>query len=478
MQLGSLKIIPFPKAAARRTVHEIAFLPAALEITESPPSPIGRAIGVTIVGAFCFAVAWASFGKVDIVVTSSGRIVPSGGAKVIQPFETGVVSAIHVRDGQKVKTGDVLIELDPTMNAAEHDRLNDDLVAAKLTVARLRAALAWQPSSGADPLNAFEPPEGASSAQIETERQYLASQIAEQNSKIAEIDRQTAQKEAERATVTAQTAKLEATIPLLQQRVDVRKTLYDKALGSKLVYLQDKQDLVGMEQDVAVEQSRAHEADAAIASLRESRNEAEADFRRTIFGELTKAQAQAAGLAQDTMKAARRTALQILTAPVDGVVQQLAVHTIGGVVTPAQALAVVVPVASPIEIEAILANRDIGFVHAGQEVAIKVETFSFTRYGLIHGSVMSVSRDAVTTASPPDHGNGGGGSAGAEQPRQESNYIARVALDQTRMKIDGHEEQLTPGMAVAIEIKTGSRRIISYLLSPLEKNFKESMQER
>ena len=354
----------------------------------------------------------------------------------------------------------------------------NDLVAAKLTVARLRAALAWQPSSGADPLNAFEPPEGATNAQIETERQYLASQIAEQNSKMAEIDRQTAQKEAERATVTAQTAKLQATIPLLQQRVDVRKTLFDKALGSKLVYLQDKQDLVGMEQDVAVEESRAHEADAAIASLREARNEAEADFRRTIFGDLTKAQAQAAGLAQDTMKAARRTALQALTAPVDGVVQQLAVHTIGGVVTPAQPLAVVVPVASPIEIEAILANRDIGFVHAGQEAAIKIETFNFTRYGLIHGSVISVSRDAVTSASPPDHGNGGGASAGGEQPRQESNYIARVALDQTHMKIDGRDEQLTPGMSVSIEIKTGSRRIISYLLSPLEKNFKESMQER
>ena len=477
MQLGSLKIVPFPKAAARRTIHEIAFLPAALEIIESPPSPIGRGIAVTIIAAFCFAVGWASFGMVDIVVTASGRIVPSGGAKVIQPFETGVVSAIHVRDGQKVKAGDVLIELDPTMNAAEHERLNNDFIAAKLTVARLRAALAWEPGSGADPLNAFEPPEGATNVQIETERQYLASQIAEQSSKIAEIDRQTAQKEAERATVSAQTAKLQATIPLLQQRVDVRKTLFDKALGSKLVYLQDKQDLVGMEQDVAVQQSRGHEADAAIALLREAHNEAVADFRRTIFAELTKAQAQAAGLAQDTMKAARRTALQALAAPVDGVVQQLAVHTIGGVVTPAQALAVVVPVSSPIEIEAMLANRDIGFVHAGQEAAIKVETFNFTRYGLIHGSVTSVSRDAVMTESPPDHGNGGGGDK-AEQPRQESNYIARVALDQTRMTIDGREEQLTPGMSVAVEIKTGSRRIMSYLLSPLERNFKESMQER
>ena len=135
-----------------------------------------------------------------------------------------------------------------------------------------------------------------------------------------------------------------------------RKTLYDKALGSKLVYLQEDQDLVGMKQDVPVQQSRLHEADAAIASLREARNEAEAEFRRSVFADLTKAQARAAGLGEDVVKAARRTGLQKLIAPVDGVVQQLAVHTVGGVVTPAQPLAVVVPVDE--------SDRDRG--HAGQ----------------------------------------------------------------------------------------------------------------
>ena len=262
---------------------------------------------------------------------------------------------------------------------------------------------------------------------------------------------------------------------MLQQRVDVRKT-FRQGPRSKLIYLQDSRTLSAGAGRCSRGEPRRTRPTPPSPRCDETRNKTEADFRRTILAELTKCKRKPTGLRRTRSKAAQRTALQSLTAPVDGVVQQLAVHTIGGVVTPAQPLAVVVPAESPIEIEAMVANRDIGFVHAGQEAAIKVETFNFTRYGLIHGSVLSVSRDAVTSASPPDHANGG--ASGGEQPRQESNYIARVALDQTRMKIDGQDEQLTPGMSVTIEIKTGSRRIISYLLSPLEKNFKESMQER
>src|SRR2546430_13732502 len=135
------KIIAFPQRQVRRSEHELAFLPAALEIAETPPSPIGRAIGATIIALFCLALAWA-FGSVDIVATAPGKIIPSGRTKVIQPFETGVVRAIHVRDGQSVRAGDVLIELDPTMSEAEAGHLKSDLVAAQLDVARLRAALA------------------------------------------------------------------------------------------------------------------------------------------------------------------------------------------------------------------------------------------------------------------------------------------------------------------------------------------------
>jgi hemolysin D len=190
-------------------------------------------------------------------------------------------------------------------------------------------------------------------------------------------------------------ARLEVTIPLLEERVDVRKRLFDKQLGSKLLYLTEYQDLVGQQHDVLVQKSRYTELDAAIGALTESRTKTVAEYRRGLFDELVKAQQKAAGLIQDVTKAEQRTKLQLLTAPVDGVVQQLAVHTVGGVVTPAQGLAVVVPVDSHLEIEAMVSNRDIGFVHAGQEVEIKVDTFSFTRYGLLHGEVLSVSQDGV-----------------------------------------------------------------------------------
>src|SRR5258708_4061188 len=145
------KIIPFPqKEDIRRSEEELALLPAALEIVETPPSPIGRAIGVTVIALFCLALAWASFGTVDIVATAPGKIIPTGRTKVIQPFETGVVRAIHVRDGQNVKSGDLLIELDSTINGAELDHLKSDLVSADLEVARLRSEM----SENANPLDA------------------------------------------------------------------------------------------------------------------------------------------------------------------------------------------------------------------------------------------------------------------------------------------------------------------------------------
>jgi hemolysin D len=472
---ASRNIVPFPRAEVRRHRHEIAFLPAALEITESPPSPIGRAIGATIIAVFCIALAWASFGSVDIVATATGKIVPGGRSKLIQPFETGVVRAIHVRDGQSVTAGDVLIELDPTMIEADQERQKSDLIAAELDVARLRAALAE------DPLAAFHPPQGASPAQIEMHRQFLINQRAEQDAKLAEIGRQQGQKEAERSTTSASVAKIQATIPVLQDRIDIHKTLLDKGLASKITYLSELQDLVGLQQDIVVQQSRLREVDAAIALLKETRARTAVEYRRTVYDSLAKAEQKAAALAQDVIKAEQRTKLQRLTAPVDGIVQQLAVHTVGGVVTPAQALAIVVPTGNQLEIEAMLSNRDIGFVHAGQKAEIKVDTFNFTRYGLLHGEVLSVSSDAITRdrqQSAPNDRTAGATTSTSEPKGQELEYAARVSLDRTDMQVDEKLVKLAPGMAVTVEIKTGARRIISYLLSPLARYKQEALRER
>ena len=467
----------FPFRRESRKNHERAFLPAALEIVETPPSPIGHAIAGTIMALFCLALVWATFGHVDIVASASGKIVPSGRVKLIQPFEIGVVRAIDVRDGQSVKAGDTLIELDPTMTAAEQEHIRSDLIAAQLDAARLRAVL----SDGDNPEAAFQPPDGASADLIAMQKQFLLRQTEEYRDNLAALDRQRAQKEAERDAIAATISKLDADEPIIQQRVDIRKTLVDKELGSRLTYLETLQQLTENEKDMSIQRKRLDEANAAIAGLIDTRAQTAAEFHRKLFGELNEAERKAAGLGRDLVKAVERTKLQVLTAPVDGVVQQLSVHTVGGVVTPAQQLAVVVPSDTVLEVEAMISNRDVGFVHPGQDVQIKVDTFNFTRYGVLHGKVSSVSQDAIVRDVPPDRPKDGVTDAEntSSEPRgQELNYVARVSLDQTQMQVDETVAKLSPGMAVTLDIKTGSRSILSYLLSPLLKYKHDVLRER
>ena len=461
----------------RRRFDELAFLPAALEIVETPPSPLGRATAFSIIAVFAVALAWACLGTVDIVAIAPGKLIPSGRTKTIQPFETGVVRSINVHDGQVVRSGDVLIELDTTITAAELGHLKADLLAAQLEVARTKAALTRK----TDPLAGFIPPADATPAQIEMHRRYLVSQAAEQDAKLAAIDQQVKQKEAERATFAASMEKLKATLAPLQQRVEIRQQLFQKELGSKLLYLTEYQDYLGQQQEILVQQSRASEADAAISVLVETRVKAVAEYERGLFEGLAKAEEKAAGLTQDVIKAEQRTSLQKLTAPIDGMVQQLAIHTIGGVVTPAQMLMLIVPTESRLEIEAMVSNRDIGFVEPGQDAAIKIDTFNFTRYGLLHGKVLSISQDAITRNKPEDRANEGtpGAETTSSEPKgQELVYAARVAIDRSQMNIENKRVNLSAGMAVTVEIKNGSRSIISYLLSPLLRYKQESMRER
>ena len=341
-------VISFPLTREQREKHDIDFLPAALEIVETPPSPIGRAISGSIVTLFCLGLIWASFGHIDIVTSAPGKIVPSGRVKLIQAFETGVIRAIHVRDGQHVKEGDKLIELDPTMTEADQDHIRNDLLAAQLDMARLHAEL----SDGDHAQSIFRVPESARPDQIATQRQFLAKQIEEYRTKLGTLDRQRTQKEAERDTVAASIAKLEASQPILEQRLDILKTLSDKGLGSKITYLEALQLYTDNQQELVVQKSRLNEAGAAVAAISAARAQEAAEFQRKLFTDLTEAERKASILTSDLVRAEKRTKLQVLTAPVDGVVQQLAVHTIGGVVSPAQQLAVVVPSDSGLEVEA------------------------------------------------------------------------------------------------------------------------------
>lgn len=301
---------------------ETEFLPASLEIVETPPSPASRLIAAALIAFFAIALLWAGFGKIDIIATASGKIVPTGRTKLIQPFETGVVRAIHVQDGQAVTKGDVLLEIDTTINEAEQKRLQQEYVEAALDAARLRAALMI--SVDAEP--ELKPPEEATPQQVETARTLLTSQLHEIRAKLESLDQQTAKEDANRAAVDATIAKLTESIPMLEKRTAMRKTLADKGYGSKLDYLSTQQDLVEHQHELLVQQSRLAEAAGSAASLRQQRAQAEAEYKRTTLSDLQTAAQKAASLHEQAIEADQKYRLQTLTAPVDGTVQQLAVH--------------------------------------------------------------------------------------------------------------------------------------------------------
>lgn len=440
-----------------RLAHEAQFLPAALALQETPVSPAPRVAMWLLIGFAVLAVLWASFGRIDVVATAQGKVVPSDRTKTIQPFEVATVKAIHVTDGQQVQAGEVLMELDATTAQADQDRLQGDLGVALLQVARGRAMLAALDSAGALILVR---PDGVDQAQFDEAQRLLAGQMAEFRAKQSRIDAETARREAELRSTQALVRKLEQTLPMATQRAQDFKNLVDQNFVSKHGYLEREQVRIELEADLANLRSRLKEIDAALREARGQRAELLAETRRVSLGSITEGQQKVAALEQDLLKADSRGKLMRLTSPVDGTVQQLAVHTVGGVVTPAQPLMVIVPRDNPLEVEAFLENKDIGFVNPNQDAEVKIETFQYTKYGTIHAKVTSVSLDAIN------------------DERRGLVYSTRVKMGKASMNVGGTQVSLSPGMAVSVEIKIGQRRVVEYFLAPLLQHTSESLRER
>ena len=434
--------------------QELEFLPAVLEIQESPPSPLGRIMLWVFVAFFIIAIAWAIIGKIDIVAVAQGKIIPGDRIKVIQPLEIGTVRAIHVHEGQTVAQGDPLIELDATSSGADQQRLRSELMTAQLDAARLRALSATAPEA------AFTVAAHADRTQAALQKQMLRNQIEEQAARLSALDSAITQRQAEYATTQDTVAKLEATLPLITQRTQSLKNLADKKLAAENTWLELEQQRLEQHHDLATQRNRLKEITAAIASAEQQRRALHAEFKRTSLTELAKTEERITALHQELIKAQQRTTLQRLTAPVSGVVQQLAIHTVGGVVTPAQQLMVIVPNEHTLEVEALVQNKDIGFVYAGQAAEIKIETFPFTKYGIIDAQIRHISNDAIA------------------DEKLGLIYTARVLMKKSIINVDGKPVNLTPGMAVTVEIKTGKRRLIEYFLSPLLQYGQESVRER
>lgn len=449
-----------------RPRHELQFLPAALEVIDTPAPPLPRAAALVMTALLAAVVAWSVLGRVDIISTAPGRIVPAGGSKVVQPLEAGTITAIAVHDGMSVHKGDVLVELEPTATMADQARAGGELAAERLEVARLRSVALGE---------GFRAPQGADAANTAIARREAEAEIADRDAKIGGLTAQIAQHQAALQEAHAEIDRLTALLPLAQKRVKIFEALNAQGYASsvQLIEAQEKEADTGAQ--LEVQRRRVPELQAQIAAAERSRAEAQADAAKTNLSALSEAQVKASSLGEDLAKAADRVRGRTLTAPVDGTVQELAIHTIGGVVGPGQTLMRIAPSASPVEVEARLANKDIGFVRAGMAAEIKVQTFPFTRYGLIHATVVSISRDAVAEAKAQDQAGQGAAQAGGGD---DLHYLMRLKLDRDTMTIDGHAVKLIPGMAVTAEIKTGTRRVIDFVLSPLARATREAGRER
>jgi len=363
---------------------------------------------------------------------------------------------------------------------AERRHVAQDRVASQLDVARL-AALRDSFEAATVPRE-LAAPAGASDADVTRTKSSMRAQAAEQLAKLASINRQIEQKNAEAQSITATIAKIDASLPLIEEGASIRRKAMEIQYGNHIAWLDAQTKLVEQQNERIVQQKKLVEIAAARQALEQQIEQTRAAYEHQILNDLSDAEKKVAELGQDLVKAERKTGEQILRSPIDGTVQQLAIHTVGGVVTPAQQLLVVVPADSRLEAEAMISNRDIGFVSAGQQADVKIDTFNFTRYGLLQGKVVSVSQDAIVRDKPnpkaTDKKLGGALSDSSEPEGQELLYSARVSLDDTQMQIEDKMVNLAPGMAVTVEIKTGTRRLIEYLMSPLLRYRQESLRER
>jgi len=444
----------------KRGRDERAFMPAAIEIMETPARPAGRAILFLIVAFFAAGVLWATFGEIDIHATAQGRIVPAGRVKLIEPLETATVSAIHVREGDRVAAGDLLIELDPTEASADKDRLSQELMAARTELARLEAQI-LAVETNLEPVDAaYEPPADADPAFREGQRQLLVSAVVHLRAELSAIDAQIGQRRAERDSAVKRHGRQAEMVRTIAELGQQQRTLLDRGSGSRARYLETLQRLHEEEANLAQAEGTWRQAEAAIVALERQAAERRAAFLAEATGRREEARTRAGSLNEELKKAVRRDERTQLKAPVDGTVLQLAVHTVGSVVSSGEQLMIIVPTDAGLEVEAMVLNRDKGFVVAGDPAEIKLEAFPFTKYGTIAGAVQLVSNDAV------------------ENETFGLVFPARISLDSEMIHADGRDVPLSPGMSVTAEVKTGQRKVIEYLLAPLLRYRDEAIRER
>ncbi|MCP5445519.1 MAG: HlyD family type I secretion periplasmic adaptor subunit [Chromatiaceae bacterium] len=435
--------------------EELDFLPAALEIQRRPPSPLGRAIGWTLMLLFVATIAWATLGSADIVAVAQGRIIPNGHNKVIQPLEMSMIKTIHVHEGAQVAAGETLVDLDDQSVRADLQNIQQELSNLEQEHTRLTIlekllqsdVLPVKPAETADRLTLLQ-------------RQLLSAQWSEHQANLKALQAERRKRQAEQVSLQQQVHKLEAVLPLVAKRAETLRRLSEKKFLGESEFLEMEQERLEIENDLATNRKRADEIIAAIAEIDAQKEQVQRRFLSQVLLERQQNRKRSEALIQEQVKAASRLNAYTLVSPIDGVVQQLAVHTLGGIVTPAQQLMVIIPDQAVLEVEAMVENRDIGFVREGQQVEVKIDAFPFTKYGVIAAELTDLANDAIT-----DEVKG-------------LVYKAKVTLRESRIRVDQNWVNLSPGMTVTAEVKTGTRRLIEFFLAPLLRYRQESIRER
>lgn len=447
-------------AGPARLADEAAFLPAALSLQETPVHPAPRRLALLLISLFLIALLWAILGKVDIVAVAPGRVVVSERTKVIQPLEPSVVQRVLVKDGDKVQAGQLLVELDPTMAMADSGSVGEQLAQSQSELIRTTAlleVLSQKYPPAAVPKPAM--PSLVPAMQVKVVQQ-LGAEWSDIRARLSRMDAEIQRRQAELAVADESVARVEATLPMAK----ARETDYENLVGQGFVSSHATQDRrrerVELERELATLRAKRIEVRMLVAESQAGKDALLAESLRSLRDRQAEAQTRVSQLAQESIKARQRESLTQLRAPVAGTVQQLAIHTAGAVVTEAQPLMIIVPEAAEVTAEVTLENKDIGFVRAGQDAEVKLETFLYTRYGAVPAQVQRVTADAVN------------------DEKKGAVFMATLLLKQATIDIDGNTVRLSPGMSLTAEVKTGQRRVIEYLLSPVQRAGSESLRER
>lgn len=422
-----------PKAL---TEDEAAFHAGALSIQERPISTTARLTGVIICLLISVVLIWSIIGHIDIVVNAPGKVISSDRVKTVASLDTAKVRALHVSEGQFVRVGEVLIELDSTASDSERDKAIGNFNAAIFQQTRARVLIAA--------ISSNRPPVWPSLTSL----QRRSESITDEQSKAEEMHLRETYREhlAKLNRIDGDVDRYARELPLVARAADDYASLaltHDIPQHAWLEKEHARVDLAGL-----------------LASAKDQRRSLVSETRRAAYDQLAEANRTAAEFSQDAVRTAAHSRSLLLIAPVSGYVQQLSVHTVGGVVSSSQALMQIVPDNESVEVEATLENKDIGFVHEGQPAQVKVDAFQYTKYGTVDAKVTNVSRDAVTDEK---HG---------------LQYLSKITLNRSKILVDGKQVLLSPGMTVNVDIKTGNRRIIEFFLAPLLKHRHESLRER